>query len=94
MHHVPWEMHKELLTDSRNALKSGGYLFLKDWERSGTLIHLLCYLLERYITGDLVQYRTAAQFKELIEDVFGENSIKNETRIGPWSNNIAFLVQN
>ena len=93
IHHVPPEMHKEFLTEARNALKPRGYLVLKDWERSATPIHLLAYLLDRYITGDHVQYKTANEFRELIRDVFGETSIKDETRIRPWSNNIAFLIQ-
>jgi 2-polyprenyl-6-hydroxyphenyl methylase/3-demethylubiquinone-9 3-methyltransferase len=93
MHHVPWDMHKELLTDAGKALKPGGYLVLKDWERSATPIHLLCYLTDRYITGDRVQHKTADEFRVFIRDVFGANCIKDETRIRPWSNNIAFLVQ-
>jgi hypothetical protein len=68
-------------------------LVLKDWERSATPIHLLAYLLDRYITGDDVHYKTANEFRDLIIDVFGATSIKDETRIRPWSNNIAFLVQ-
>lgn len=93
MHHVPWELHRELLTDAKQSLKSGGYLVIKDWERNRTPIHLLCYLLDRYITGDRVRYKTADEFRELIGDVFGENVIKSEKRIRPWSNNIAFLIQ-
>jgi 2-polyprenyl-6-hydroxyphenyl methylase/3-demethylubiquinone-9 3-methyltransferase len=93
MHHAPWEIHEELLTEAKNALKPGGHLVLKDWERSATPIHLLCYLLDRYITGDRVQYKTAHEFRNLIQDIYGANSIKDETQIRPWSNNIAFLIQ-
>jgi trans-aconitate methyltransferase len=93
IHHVPPQMHEDLLTDARKALKPGGWLVLKDWERSKTPIHLLCYLLDRYITGDRVRYKSADEFRELISNVFGKNSIKAEKRIGPWSNNIAFLIQ-
>lgn len=93
MHHVPWEMHKKLLTDARKALRPGGYLVLKDWELRATPIHLLCYLTDRYITGDRVQHKTGDEFRVLIRDVFGANCIKDETRIRPWLNNVAFLVQ-
>jgi 2-polyprenyl-3-methyl-5-hydroxy-6-metoxy-1,4-benzoquinol methylase len=93
MHHIPWEMHKDFLIDAGKALKPGGYLILKDWEYSSTPIHLLCYLADRYITGDKVRHKTADQFRVLIEEVFGINCIKAEKRIRPWSNNITFLVQ-
>lgn len=93
MHHIPWELHKEILRDAGKVLKPGGYLVLKDWERSATPIHFLCYFADRYITGDHVRYKSADELQELIKDVFGANCIKAETRIPPQANNIAFLVQ-
>jgi 2-polyprenyl-3-methyl-5-hydroxy-6-metoxy-1,4-benzoquinol methylase len=93
MHHIPWELHKEILADAGKVLKPGGYLILKDWERRANLIHVLCYLSDRYITGDRVQYKSTDELRELIKDVFGANCIKAETRIRPSVNNIAFLVQ-
>ena len=93
MHHVPPEMHKDLLIDAKQALKPGGLLVLKDWERTKTPIHWLCYFLDRYITGDRVHYNTASEWRKKIQNLFGKNSIKAEKRIGPWSNNIAFLIQ-
>jgi 2-polyprenyl-6-hydroxyphenyl methylase/3-demethylubiquinone-9 3-methyltransferase len=85
-------MHEELLKNAGKTLKPGGYLVLKDWERNKTPIHGLCYFADRYITGDRVKYKTADEFRKMIRDIFGENSIKAEERVSPWSNNIAFLV--
>jgi 2-polyprenyl-6-hydroxyphenyl methylase/3-demethylubiquinone-9 3-methyltransferase len=93
MHHVPTDIHKDLLSDAKKALKPGGRLVLKDWERTKTPIHWLCYFLDRYITGDRVKYKTAAEWRTLIKSVFGKNAIEAEERIGPWSNNIAFLIK-
>lgn len=93
MHHVPSEMHQDLLIDAKQALKPGGLLVLKDWERTKTPIHYLCYFLDRYITGDRVRYKTAREWQKQIRDIFGKDAIKAEKRIGPWSNNIAFLIQ-
>jgi 2-polyprenyl-3-methyl-5-hydroxy-6-metoxy-1,4-benzoquinol methylase len=93
MHHIPWELHKEILTDAAITLKPGGHLVLKDWERNASPIHFLCYFLDRYVTGDHVRYKTTNELRELLEVVFNVNCIKAETRIRPWSNNIAFLVQ-
>ena len=93
MHHIPWELHTDILTDAKKTLKPGGYLVLKDWERSATPIHFLCHFADRYITGDTVKYKSADELQELIESVFGTDSIKAKNSIQPWSNNIAFLVQ-
>ena len=93
MHHVPPEMHKDLLIDAKQALKPGGLLVLKDWERTKTPIHWLCYFLDRYITGDRVRYKTAREWQKQIQDIFGKHAIIAEKRIAPWPNNIAFLIQ-
>lgn len=94
MHHIPWRLHRDILTHARMTLRPGGYLVLKDWERSRTLIHLLCYSADRYITGDRVRYQSADELRAMISDVFAPNSIKAEARIKPRWNNIAFLVKN
>ena len=93
MHHIPREQHEEILMDAGKTLQPGGYLILKDWDRDSTLINLLCYVSDRYITGDHIHYKTAEEWRKLIRDVFGTDSIKAETRIQPWRNNIAFLAQ-
>lgn len=93
MHHIPWELHKEILMDARKTLKPGSCLVLKDWARSLTIIHFLCYFSDRYITGDRIRYKSTDELRALIEDVFGPNSIKAEAKIRPWKNNVAFLVQ-
>jgi len=93
LHHIPWELHREILLDAKKTLKPGGYLILKDWARSQTFIHFLSYFSDRYITGDRIRYKSTVELRELIEDVFGQNCIKAETQIRPWKNNVAFLVQ-
>lgn len=93
MHHVPWEMHVELLTHARQALRSGGRLVLKDWERRASPIHWACYLSDRYLTGDRIRYGNAAYFRDLLAQVFGPSCIEQECRVPPWRNNIAFCVR-
>ena len=92
MHHVPWDMHVGILTSAKKCLRPGGRLILKEWERRSTLIHLLCYIGDRYITGDRIRYGTADYFRGLIHSVFGLESIDRELGVPPWGNNIAFLV--
>jgi 2-polyprenyl-3-methyl-5-hydroxy-6-metoxy-1,4-benzoquinol methylase len=93
MHHIPWSEHKGILMSARQTLKPGGHIIIKDWERRNNLIHLLCYVSDRFITGDPVRYKSAAELRDLIEEVFGANCIKAETTIPPHVNNIAFLVK-
>jgi len=93
MHHIPWEIHKDILMDAKRVLKPGSYLVLKDWARYSTPIHFLCYFSDRFITGDRIRYKSTSELRQLIQDVFGPNCIKAETQIRPWKNNVAFLVQ-
>jgi 2-polyprenyl-6-hydroxyphenyl methylase/3-demethylubiquinone-9 3-methyltransferase len=92
IHHVPWDIHKEFLTDARRAVRPGGRLVLKDWERRTNIAHLLCYLSDRYVTGDRIRYASADELRELLRSVFGQFNIEREFRIPPLSNNIAFFI--
>jgi len=92
LHHVPWKMHSTLLNTGKSLLSKNGLFVVKDWENRANPINSLSYLLERYITGDKVRYKTQLQFQALIEDVFGLNTIKCEHRISPWKNNILFVI--
>jgi 2-polyprenyl-3-methyl-5-hydroxy-6-metoxy-1,4-benzoquinol methylase len=94
MHHIPWELHQEILEDARKTLKPDGYLVLKEWDRNYTPIYFICYFFDRYISGDAqVGYKTTNELRELIGLIFGEDSIKSESQIRPWSNNVIFLVK-
>ena len=93
MHHIAQKSHSEFLLQTRKVLKPGRHLVLKEWEQNRTLIHLMVYLSDRFITGDHCCYRTVREWKEIILGVFGENSIKDQKRIQPWSNNVAFFIK-
>ena len=93
MHHVPWENHEVLLTDARKALRPGGRFVLKDWERRPNLAHLLCYLSDRYITGDRIRYGSSGEFRALLQSIFGPGTIERELRIPPWRNNVAYFLR-
>src|SRR5262249_23805440 len=93
MHHVPWDVHADLLAHARRTLKPGGRFALKDWEDRNNLIHWACYLSDRYLTGDRIRYGTVSHFRALIGRVFGPNHIEQELRVPPWPNNVAFFVR-
>ncbi len=93
LHHVPWEMHEEILRDAGRAVRAGGFIVIKDWQRQSTPIHLLCYMADRYITGDRVRYKTGQELEETIMRVFGTHAIAARARIAPWINNVAYLVR-
>jgi 2-polyprenyl-6-hydroxyphenyl methylase/3-demethylubiquinone-9 3-methyltransferase len=93
LHHVPAEFRQDLLAAIRARLAPRGTFVFKDWRRSRTPIHWLCYASDRWLTGDRVGFMTGEEMRARLARIFGERSLIDETRIGPWSNNIAMLVR-
>jgi 2-polyprenyl-6-hydroxyphenyl methylase/3-demethylubiquinone-9 3-methyltransferase len=93
LHHVPWAEHPALLADAARALRPGGTLVVKEWERRPTPIHLAGYLSDRVVTGDRIRYGHAEEFRRLFTTAFGPGCIEHETRLPPWRNNLAFFLR-
>lgn len=93
LHHVPWDMHRDLLAAAARALAPGGRLVLKDWERRRNPAHLFAYLSDRYLTGDRIRFAMADYFRALVRDLFGPDCIEHELRVPPWRNNLVFLTR-
>ncbi|MDD5136487.1 MAG: class I SAM-dependent methyltransferase [Candidatus Omnitrophica bacterium] len=93
LHHVPEDLQPEFLSEAKKALKPGGTIVIKEWTRNRLPVHLLVHLLDRFVTGDRVSYRSADSLRGLTKDLFGGDSIKYETSIGPWPNNRAFFIK-
>jgi 2-polyprenyl-6-hydroxyphenyl methylase/3-demethylubiquinone-9 3-methyltransferase len=93
IHHVPWEMHPEFVRALARALRPGGWLILKDWERRRNVVHAVAHFADARITGDTVRYRTAGEFRELFEAALGPGRVVREERVPPWPNNLAFLIR-
>lgn len=93
LHHVPIELRQEILDAVSLTLKRPGTLFFKDWQRSHTPIHWLCFLSDRWLTGDRIRYMTREQMRESLARSFGDTALVAECRIAPWWNNIATLVR-
>jgi 2-polyprenyl-3-methyl-5-hydroxy-6-metoxy-1,4-benzoquinol methylase len=93
LHHVPRELRQGILDAIRTALAPGGTLVFKDWQRSFTPIHWLCYASDRWITGDRISYMTRTEMRDHLASSFGEAALVAEARVKPWWNNIATLVR-
>jgi 2-polyprenyl-3-methyl-5-hydroxy-6-metoxy-1,4-benzoquinol methylase len=92
LHHVSLAHRQKLLNAIRTTLAGNGALIFKDWEKSVTAIHLLGYISDRWISGDLVGYMTRIEMRKYLEISFGVTALTEEARISPWQNNIATLV--
>jgi 2-polyprenyl-3-methyl-5-hydroxy-6-metoxy-1,4-benzoquinol methylase len=93
LHHVPIFMRAELLEAARQALAPDGVFVFKDWERTLTPIHWLCYASDRWLTGDRISYMSADEMHAQLAKTFGEQAVKATARIAPWRNNLAFMVR-
>jgi SAM-dependent methyltransferase len=93
VHHVPPLERQSLLSAIGRALAAGGSLAVKDWIVSSSPIHWLCSICDRYLTGDDVEFCTAASARALLKGAFGRDAIREEILVRPWSNNVAYLIR-
>jgi SAM-dependent methyltransferase len=93
VHHVPPLERQPLLSATGRAMAGGASLVVKDWIVSSSPIHWLCSMSDRYLTGDDVQFCTAASARALLTSAFDRDAIRDEALVRPWSNNVAFLVR-
>ena len=93
LHHVPPARRHALLSAIDQTMAPGGSLIFKDWAPSFHPIHWLSSFADRHITGDDVQFCTKPEMAALLSEVFGPHSIREEAEVGPWANNVAFLVR-
>jgi len=93
VHHIPQAQRHSVLEGIRKLIEPSGLLIFKDWERAFAPIHWLTHGTDRWLTGDRVEYLTREEMRELLSTSFGRNSILDEARVAPWSNNLAFLVR-
>jgi len=87
LHHIPLEHRSDFLKTVGVLVSPTGSLIIKDWAPSNTLIHLLGYISDRFITGDRVKYCVAEYYQNLLN---GWTLTKRGT-LPPYDNNF-FLV--
>jgi 2-polyprenyl-3-methyl-5-hydroxy-6-metoxy-1,4-benzoquinol methylase len=92
LHHVPPPDRLDLLRNASLAVRDGGGIVIKDWERRPNLVHLFAWISDRFVTGDEVQFETSRALRDLAGEALG-TPIEREIRIGPWRNNIALFIR-
>lgn len=93
MHHIPVEQQRAFLESARKTLKKSGYCVLKEWVSRMNVMHVLVEFSDRYISNDPGLFKTRKKWRHLVEEIFGEGSVKKEAGIRPWSNNMAFFIE-
>jgi len=93
IHHVPGNGRSPLLSAIKHAMAAGGSLVFKDWVASATPIHWLCFMSDRYLTGDNVSYCTVDGINTLLSGVFGSGAIRQVAALRRRRNNVMVLVQ-
>ena len=92
LHHVPDSMRQDLLDSIRTLMAPGASFVFKEWERNHTPIYWLCYLSDRWLTGDRIRFMRRGELRRLISNSFGKRAAVAEERIRPWRANLATLV--
>lgn len=93
IHHIPDDIRSSVLGAVKSLLAPQGRFAVKDWARSVSPIHLLCFSSDRFLTGDRVNFLKPTEAKGLLAGVFGDNSVRDSGWVRPWRNNYAFLIQ-
>ena len=92
-HHVPRAFRRALLDAIRASLAPDGAFVFKDWQRSNSPMHWLCYASDRWLTGDRISFLTRDEMRDSLATSFGIAALVDEARIGPRWNNLATLVR-
>jgi 2-polyprenyl-3-methyl-5-hydroxy-6-metoxy-1,4-benzoquinol methylase len=87
LHHVPQDLREGFLGDIARCLAPGGQLVIKEWARTPSPIHWLCYASDRWLTGDRIAFMTPAELRALVKRAVPGLQRAGEGRIAPWANN-------
>lgn len=87
LHHVPQDLREGFLGDVARCVAPGGQLLIKEWARTLSPIHWLCYASDRWLTGDRIAYMTPGELRELIGRVAPGLQSAGDGRVAPWTNN-------
>jgi 2-polyprenyl-6-hydroxyphenyl methylase/3-demethylubiquinone-9 3-methyltransferase len=86
IHHIPPDQRLPVLRAARQTLVSGGTFVIKDWIRGVTPIHAMCWLSDRFLTGDDVRYCSVEELRALVTASFAAAPVR-EAKVRPWRHN-------
>ncbi len=93
LHHVPQDQWRGFLTGVRQVVRPGGWVVIKEWEKRCNPAYYVGWASDRYVTGDRIRYLTYKELLELVQEVFGLDSVRSVAHIPPCSsNNVAVLI--
>ena len=88
LHHVAPIDRTSLLQSTAMCLDRHGVFVVKEWLRSLSAIHGLCWLSDVALTGDRVQYLSETELRSvLLQTASGASALSGVVRVSPWSNN-------
>jgi len=93
IHHVPPHARHSLLGAIKQSMAANGSLIFKDLVPSATLLHCICALSDRYLTGDNVAYCTVDDINALLTSSFGSGAIRKFEILRRQPNNVVVLVR-
>lgn len=88
LHHVPPGHRHALLAQIASCVRNGGWIVVKEWQPRRSVIHLMCYLGDRYLTGDRVRYAAQDELHRLLNAVPSIGVVRTAP-VRPWANNVA-----
>jgi 2-polyprenyl-3-methyl-5-hydroxy-6-metoxy-1,4-benzoquinol methylase len=91
IHHIPHHLRSEIMDAVSLALAPEGRFILKDWAKSRSLIHWLCYAGDRWLTGDRVSHMMPSEARQLVMNRVTSLRKVGESHIKPWRNNYAMV---
>jgi len=93
LHHVPRSAREDFIRVVGAAVRPGGFLVIKDWERSRNLAHLLALISDRVLTGDAVQCMSEWELISLCASALPELRQACLFRLPPHPNNLGLVLQ-
>ncbi|HET6882093.1 MAG TPA: class I SAM-dependent methyltransferase [Pirellulales bacterium] len=92
LHHVSAAHRPDFLGRIAECVRPGGWLVVKEWQPRCSLMHLLCFLGDRYLTGDRVSYAGQDELEALLNGVPSVTVVRTSS-VRPWANNVALWAR-
>jgi 2-polyprenyl-6-hydroxyphenyl methylase/3-demethylubiquinone-9 3-methyltransferase len=94
VHHIPRPQRLGVLRDAAALTAPTGTIIIKEWERLPGLAHMLCYVADRYVTGDeQVDFATKEELDRLLAEALDDFEVTLVSRVPPRRNNLLYALR-